>query len=79
MYVSDRCGITEDSSIPDLAVVTNCGQIKIGSTNRTDRMVKYNQLLRIEERLGRDAVFLGVKTFKIWSLINFTIFKFSFF
>ena len=65
MYDSDRCGETEDSSIPDLAVVTNSGQIKSGSTNRTDRMAKYNQLLRIEERLRRDSVFLGVKTFKI--------------
>jgi enolase len=62
--ISDRSGETEDSSIADLAVGTNCGQIKSGSANRTDRMAKYNQLLRIEERLGRDAVFLGVKAFQ---------------
>ena len=53
--VSHRSGETEDSSIADIAVATNCGQIKTGSLRRTDRICKYNQLLRIEELLGNDA------------------------
>lgn len=55
--VSHRSGETEDCAIADLAVATNCGQIKTGSASRTDRICKYNQLLRIEEELGDDAVY----------------------
>src|ERR1700723_2119077 len=61
--MSHRSGETEDSTIADLAVATNCGQIKTGSLSRSDRIAKYNQLLRIEEELGASAVF-GVKTLK---------------
>jgi enolase len=61
--VSHRSGETEDSFIADLAVATNAGQIKTGSASRTDRIAKYNQLLRIEEELGDTAVFLGKKAF----------------
>src|SRR5712691_7159315 len=57
--VSHRSGETEDSTIADLAVATNAGQIKTGSASRSDRMAKYNQLLRIEEELGDAAVFAG--------------------
>jgi enolase len=57
--VSHRSGETEDTTIADLAVATNSGQIKTGSASRTDRIAKYNQLLRIEEDLGDAAVFLG--------------------
>jgi enolase len=62
--VSHRSGETEDSFIADLAVATNAGQIKTGSASRTDRIVKYNQLLRIEEELGPAAVYLGKKAFR---------------
>lgn len=55
--MSHRSGETEDVTIADLAVALNCGQIKTGSASRTDRMAKYNQLLRIEEQLGEDAIF----------------------
>lgn len=55
--MSHRSGETEDSTIADLAVATNCGQIKTGSASRSDRMAKYNQLLRIEEQLGDSAAF----------------------
>jgi enolase len=55
--MSHRSGETEDTTIADLAVALNCGQIKTGSASRTDRMAKYNQLLRIEEELGVNAVF----------------------
>jgi enolase len=55
--MSHRSGETEDTTIADLAVALNCGQIKTGSASRTDRMAKYNQLIRIEEMLGRNAVF----------------------
>ena len=61
--VSHRSGETEDTTIADLAVAVNSGQIKTGSASRTDRMAKYNQLLRIEEELGEDGQFLGVKAF----------------
>ncbi|MDR1847555.1 MAG: phosphopyruvate hydratase [Bacteroidales bacterium] len=61
--MSHRSGETEDTTIADLAVALNTGQIKTGSASRTDRICKYNQLLRIEETLGDDAVFLG-KQFK---------------
>jgi enolase len=55
--LSHRSGETEDSTIADIAVATNCGQIKTGSMSRSDRIAKYNQLLRIEEELGDGAVF----------------------
>ncbi len=63
--MSHRSGETEDSTIADLAVALNTGQIKTGSASRSDRMAKYNQLLRIEEELAESAVFLGRKSFKI--------------
>ncbi|QOR74851.1 phosphopyruvate hydratase [Cruoricaptor ignavus] len=63
--MSHRSGETEDSTIADLAVATNCGQIKTGSASRSDRMAKYNQLLRIEEALGESAVFPGLSAFHI--------------
>lgn len=58
---SHRSGETEDATIADIAVATNSGQIKTGSMSRSDRMAKYNQLLRIEEQLGKDAKFCGKK------------------
>lgn len=58
---SHRSGETEDATIADIAVATNSGQIKTGSLSRSDRMAKYNQLLRIEEQLGKDAKFCGKK------------------
>ncbi|NPA51717.1 MAG: phosphopyruvate hydratase [Aquificae bacterium] len=62
--ISHRSGESEDSFIADLAVGTNAGQIKTGSASRSDRTAKYNQLLRIEEELGRNAVFKGKEVFK---------------
>jgi enolase len=62
--ISHRSGETEDSTIADLAVATNVGQIKTGSASRSDRMAKYNQLLRIEEELGDAAVFAGHGIFR---------------
>ena len=62
--VSHRSGETEDTFIADLAVATNAGQIKTGSASRTDRIAKYNQLLRIEEALGGAARFPGRKAFR---------------
>lgn len=62
--VSHRSGETEDTTIADLAVATNAGQIKTGSMSRSDRMAKYNQLLRIEEALGSRATFRGVSVFR---------------
>ncbi|TAE75202.1 MAG: phosphopyruvate hydratase [Verrucomicrobia bacterium] len=62
--LSHRSGETEDATIADIAVATNCGQIKTGSMSRSDRMAKYNQLLRIEEELGNDAVY-GVGKMKV--------------
>lgn len=59
--ISHRSGETEDTTISDLAVATNSGMIKTGSTSRTDRIAKYNQLLRIEEELDTEAVFLGIQ------------------
>ncbi|MEW6153335.1 MAG: phosphopyruvate hydratase [Actinomycetota bacterium] len=59
VVVSHRSGETEDTTIADLAVATNCGQIKTGATARSDRVAKYNQLLRIEEQLGESAEFRG--------------------
>ncbi|MBS9775977.1 MAG: phosphopyruvate hydratase [Fusobacterium sp.] len=61
--ISHRSGETEDATIADVAVATNAGQIKTGSTSRTDRMAKYNQLLRIEEELGAVAQYNGKKVF----------------
>ena len=58
---SHRSGETEDATIADIAVATNSGQIKTGSLSRSDRMAKYNQLLRIEEELGDNAQFIGKK------------------
>ena len=64
--ISHRSGETEDATIADLAVGTAAGQIKTGSASRTDRICKYNQLLRIEEELGADAVFAGRTA--VWAL-----------
>jgi enolase len=57
--LSHRSGETEDATIADIAVATNCGQIKTGSLSRSDRIAKYNQLLRIEEELGENAIYGG--------------------
>jgi enolase len=62
--MSHRSGETEDATIADLAVAAGCGQIKTGSLARSDRVAKYNQLLRIEEELGRDARYAGRAAFK---------------
>jgi len=62
--ISHRSGETEDATIADLAVATNAGQIKTGSASRSDRIAKYNQLLRIEEELGDAAVFAGMSLYK---------------
>ncbi len=59
--ISHRSGETEDATIADLAVATNCGQIKTGAPARSDRVAKYNQLLRIEEELGAQAAYLGAR------------------
>ena len=61
--MSHRSGETEDATIADLAVATNCGQIKTGSLARSDRLAKYNQLIRIEEELGDAAVYAGAGCF----------------
>lgn len=63
--MSHRSGETEDATIADLAVALNTGQIKTGSASRSDRMAKYNQLLRIEEILGETAIFPGLQAFKV--------------
>ena len=60
--ISHRSGETEDTFIADLAVGTGAGQIKTGSASRTDRIAKYNQLLRIEEQLGQSAEYLGLES-----------------
>ena len=62
--MSHRSGETEDTTIADLAVATNCGQIKTGSLARSDRLAKYNQLIRIEEALGETAVYAGSSVLK---------------
>ena len=62
--MSHRSGETEDSTIADLAVATNCGQIKTGSLARSDRLAKYNQLIRIEEELGAIGVYAGRSAIK---------------
>jgi enolase len=67
--MSHRSGETEDTTIADLAVATNCGQIKTGSLARSDRVAKYNQLLRIEEMLGSQAAYAGahgMKRLRTW-------------
>ena len=61
--MSHRSGETEDATIADLAVATNCGQIKTGSLARSDRLAKYNQLIRIEEELGSVAKYAGKSVF----------------
>ena len=61
--ISHRSGESEDTTIADIAVATNAGQIKTGAPSRTDRVAKYNQLLRIEDQLDETAEYLGVKTF----------------
>jgi len=61
--ISARSGETEDATIADLAVATNAGQIKIGSLARSERLSKYNQLLRIEEELGCKAIYWGSEVF----------------
>lgn len=61
--ISHRSGETEDTTIADVSVAVNAGQIKTGSASRSERIAKYNQLLRIEEELGENAVFMGIKTF----------------
>ncbi|MGH6842035.1 MAG: phosphopyruvate hydratase, partial [Methylocella sp.] len=66
--MSHRSGETEDSTIADLAVATNCGQIKTGSLARSDRLAKYNQLLRIEEELGSQARYAGRAALKYAAL-----------
>ena len=63
--ISHRSGETEDTTISDLAVATSVGQIKTGSASRTDRVAKYNQLIRIEEELGTNAVYAGLAAFKV--------------
>jgi enolase len=62
--MSHRSGETEDTTIADLAVATGCGQIKTGAPSRSDRVAKYNQLLRIEEALGADATYPGRDAFR---------------
>ena len=62
--MSHRSGETEDTTIADLAVATGCGQIKTGAPSRSDRVAKYNQLLRIEEALGADASYPGRSVFR---------------
>jgi enolase len=62
--MSHRSGETEDATIADLAVATNCGQIKTGSLARSDRVAKYNQLIRIEEQLGSRARYAGTSVLK---------------
>ena len=61
--MSHRSGETEDTTIADLAVALNCGQIKTGAPARSERVAKYNQLLRIEEELGSDAIYAGRSAF----------------
>lgn len=63
--ISHRSGETEDATITDISVATNAGQIKTGSASRTDRLAKYNQLLRIEEELGDAAIFPGIAAFNV--------------
>ncbi len=61
--ISARSGESEDTTIADLAIATGAGQIKIGSVARSERLAKYNQLIRLEEALGEDAIWLGGSIF----------------
>ena len=61
--ISHRSGETEDTTIADIAVATNAGQIKTGSASRTDRIAKYNQLIRIEDELGKQSVYSSLDGF----------------
>jgi Enolase len=65
--LSHRSGETEDTTIADIAVATNCGQIKTGAPARSERVAKYNQLLRIEEELGDQAVYAGAQAYPRFS------------
>ncbi|MDC9701474.1 MAG: phosphopyruvate hydratase, partial [Alphaproteobacteria bacterium] len=65
VVISHRSGETEDTTIADLAVAINCGQVKMGSLSRSDRLAKYNQLLRIEEELGAGAVYANLGAIRI--------------
>ena len=62
--ISHRSGETEDATLADIAVATNAGQIKTGSLSRSDRLAKYNQLIRIEEELGDQATYAGKSALK---------------
>jgi len=64
VVISHRSGETEDAVIADIAVATNAGQIKTGAPSRTDRVAKYNQLLRLEEMLGDNAQYPGLRAFR---------------
>ena len=68
--ISHRSGETEDSTIADIAVGSNAGQIKTGSLSRSDRIAKYNQLLRIEAELGADASYAGREAFPVAALAS---------
>jgi len=70
VVISHRSGETEDVSIADIAVATNCGQIKTGSLSRADRTAKYNQLIRIERELGSQAMFAGATPFAVRAKTN---------
>jgi len=72
VIISHRSGESEDTFIADLAVATNAGQIKTGSASRTDRIAKYNQLIRIEEELGENAIFKGKQAFKKFQFEEWT-------
>ena len=65
VVMSHRSGETEDTTIADLAVATQCGQIKAGSLSRSDRTAKYNRLMRIERELGADACYAGRSAFNV--------------
>ena len=67
VVISHRSGETEDTTIADLAVATNAGQIKTGSLSRSDRIAKYNQLIRIEEELGAIGRYAGQDVYQPWS------------
>jgi enolase len=65
VVVSHRSGETEDTTVADLSVATNCGQIKTGSLSRSDRTAKYNRLMRIERELGKSSIYLGRQAFNV--------------
>ena len=75
--MSHRSGETEDTTIADLAVATNCGQIKTGSLARSDRLAKYNQLLRIEEELGRRGHLSGAGRLQRLDSLNASVYRIS--